>query len=136
MHEMCHMYAETVLHLASTSNRGIYHNGVFRSVAEAHGLVVERDAKYGWSHTSPSDALIDWILVNDIQEIKLNRDEPTAYHIPGGPKAANGGAEGAKPKVDRSGTRRYVCPKCGTIIRATREVRVICADCMLPFVQT
>ena len=135
IHEMVHMYTSTVLKVPDTSNRGIYHNKTFKAVAEAHGLIVTRSDKYGWSHTEPSDALIDWILVNDIQEIKLNRDEPSSYRV-GGPKTANGGAEPNKPKVDRSGTRRWTCPKCGTIIRSTREVRVICADCMEMFVQS
>jgi len=28
---------------------------------------------------------------------------------------------------------KYVCPECGAIIRATREVNVICGDCGVPF---
>lgn len=32
-----------------------------------------------------------------------------------------------------SSSRKYVCPCCGTIIRATKEVRVICADCDCEF---
>ena len=136
LHECCHMYADVVLNVQDMSNHGIYHNKVFKQIAEDHGLTVTRSERYGWSHTEPSDALIEWLLQTGIDEIKLNRTEPSGFLSTGGPKAANGGAEGSKPKVDRSGTRRYVCPKCGTIIRATREVRVICADCMLPFVQS
>ena len=40
-----------------------------------------------------------------------------------------------KPPKAKSSTRRWVCPKCGTIIRSTKEVRVICADCMELFVK-
>ena len=28
---------------------------------------------------------------------------------------------------------KYVCPKCGAIIRATRQVNVVCGDCNVPF---
>lgn len=40
-----------------------------------------------------------------------------------------------KPPKAKSSTRRWVCPKCETIIRSTKEVRVICADCMELFVK-
>ena len=32
-----------------------------------------------------------------------------------------------------SSSRKYVCPCCGAIIRATKEVHVICADCDCEF---
>ena len=38
---------------------------------------------------------------------------------------------GSKKSKNRS--IKYVCPCCGTIIRATREVNVICGDCGEPF---
>ena len=28
---------------------------------------------------------------------------------------------------------KYVCPKCGAIIRATKQVNVVCGDCNVPF---
>lgn len=28
---------------------------------------------------------------------------------------------------------KYVCPECGAIIRATKEVNVVCGDCDVPF---
>ena len=30
---------------------------------------------------------------------------------------------------------KYVCPHCGAIIRATRQVNVVCGDCDVPFEQ-
>lgn len=29
-----------------------------------------------------------------------------------------------------SSTRKYVCPACGMSVRATRDVRLMCIDCM------
>ena len=50
-----------------------------------------------------------------------------------GPGSSQTGAP--KPPKAKSSTRRWICPKCGTIIRSTKEVRVICADCMELFVK-
>lgn len=136
LHEMCHMYNDTVLHIQDCSRSGTYHNKQFKQTAEAHGLICNKTDRYGWSDTSSelSDTLIEWILKNNIQEIHLNRNESSGIRISGGSKAANGtgdtGTEG-KPKVKSS--RKYVCPCCGTIIRATREVNVICGDCNVKF---
>lgn len=133
MHEMCHMYADTVLNVQDTSNRGIYHNRIFKEIAEAHGLIVERSDKYGWSHTSPADALIEWILETGVDEIKLVRDEGYGVRVSGG-HAANGGAKPTGGKT-KSNSIRWSCPKCGAIVRSTKEVRIICGDCLIPFIQ-
>lgn len=33
----------------------------------------------------------------------------------------------------KQSSRKYVCPMCGCIIRATKEVHVICGDCNVEF---
>lgn len=133
MHEMCHMYNATVLHEQDTSNRGVYHNKVFKATAEAHGLTVSRSEKYGWSHTAPGDDLFQWILENDVQEIRMNRNEGLGIRIGGSGNPANGGK--TPTAAPRSGSRRYHCPGCGAIIRATKEVHMICADCLEAMVE-
>lgn len=134
IHEMCHYYNAAILHEQDTSNQGVYHNKVFKATAEAHGLIVTRSERYGWSHTEPADALIEWILENDIPEIQMNRNEGCGLRIGGaGGSAANGGVSPIG-KVKPS-SRRYHCPGCGAIIRATREVHMICADCLEPMVE-
>ena len=40
------------------------------------------------------------------------------------------GKGGSKKSINRS--IKYVCPECGTIIRATREVNVVCGNCSVP----
>ncbi len=95
LHEMVHQYNHEVLNVQDTSRGGTYHNKFFRQAAETHGLIVERSDKYGWSVTSPSDGLLEWILDNDVQEIKLTRNDhytvsasraatqqPTVAHLP------------------------------------------------------
>ena len=111
----------------------MYHNKAFKRAAESHGLICTR-TRYGWSHTEPSDALIEWILDNDIQEIQLNRNEPSGIRIAGGSAAANGGAViGATGK---SHSIRYKCPVCGQLARTTKTARLICGDCLVPMLES
>ena len=42
LHEMCHMYNDTVLHIQDTSNGGHYHNRRFKATAESVGLIVTK----------------------------------------------------------------------------------------------
>lgn len=42
-------------------------------------------------------------------------------------------AEETGSKKSKNRSIKYVCPCCGTIILATREVNVICGDCGEPF---
>ena len=135
LHEMVHMYNDTVLNVQDVSRGGTYHNKLFRSTAESHGLVCLRTDKYGWSDTSStiSDTLIEWLLANDIQEIRLNRNEPSGYRITGGNTTANGGPLPTATK--KSSTRKYLCPCCGQSVRATKTVNIICGDCLRPMVE-
>lgn len=110
----------------------------FKQTAEAHGLICTKSDRYGWSNTSAeiSDTLIEWLLKNNIQEIRLNRNEGSGIRIAGGSKTANGAEDADAPEKPKAkGSRKYVCPCCGTIIRATREVNVICGDCGIKFEQ-
>jgi hypothetical protein len=130
VHECCHAYA-SVKGLKDTSNRGMYHNSVFRDIAIEHGLICENVGKpYGWTKTSAGDELLDLILRNDLTEIKMNRIEATGWGISTvGGKAAEGGTPVAiTPR--KSNYRRYICPKCGLIARTTRDAKIMCGSCM------
>ena len=137
LHEMVHEYCmETGI--KDTSNNGVYHNRRFKEQAEAHGLTVDHHEKYGWTITSPSEELLDFIIFQGWQDIQMG--ERLAWSdmagTGAGSKAPGSSQTGApKPPKAKSSTRRWVCPKCGTIIRSTKEVRVICADCMELFVK-
>ena len=129
LHEMCHMYNDTVLNVQDCSRGGMYHNKHFKATAESVGLIVTKSDKYGWAHTEPSDQLIEWILDHDIEEIRINRTEPTGIRVVGGNTAASGGLTltGSNPN---SHSRKYVCPCCGNSVRATKAVNIMCADDM------
>ena len=73
LHEMVHYYNyENGIQDCSRGNT--YHNRRFKAAAEAHGLIVEHSDKYGWSHTSPSDELLDFILENGLTDILIPHD--------------------------------------------------------------
>ena len=79
---------------------------------------MEKSAKYGFSTTTLAPATL-----NFIQAMK----KKTGFSLVR-PKVP--GLKGAKAKQS---SRKYVCPGCGAIIRATKEVHVICGDCELIF---
>ena len=129
VHEMVHYYDDTVLNVQDCSRGGSWHNRKFKETAESVGLIVTKSDKYGWAHTEPGDSLIEWILNNDIQEIKLNRNEPSGIRITGGNNTGN--ASGQTPgKNPNSHSIKYSCPVCKNSVRATKKVNIICADCM------
>lgn len=137
LHEMCHLY-NMVNGIKDTSgSANAYHNKRFKETAESHGLIIEHHAKYGWTITSPSLKLLDFIELQGWQAIQMTEGQSWQDMIGTGtgsrtPGAANGGA--VKPPKRPSSTRRWICPKCGTIIRSTKEVRVLCADCSVNFI--
>ena len=111
LHEMAHLY-DLEHEIQDVSNNGYYHNMKFKTTAEAHGLIIEKHQKYGWTVTKLAPEAEAWIKASRLQ-------------MEGGSKG------GSKKSINRS--IKYVCPCCGTIIRATREVNVICGDCGEPF---
>ena len=116
IHEMVHLW-NLQEGVQDTSRSGTYHNKNFKIAAEAHGLIVEKSAKYGFSTTTLAPAILTFIQAMEKTGFSLVRPRPL-------------GLKGAKAKQS---SRKYVCPGCGAIIRATKEVHVICGDCELTF---
>lgn len=130
VHEMVHMYNDIILNEADTSNKGVYHNKVFKREAEAHGLIVTRSEKYGYSHTEPAEALIDFLLEHEeLREIEMCRANPALVSV--GIGTHTGNSNGLKPiSTNNSHHRKYICPCCDNSVRATKQVNIICGDCM------
>ena len=125
LHEMVHYY--NYIHGIQDCSRGnTYHNKRFKGAAEQRGLCVEHSDKYGWSHTSPGDELLQFCLDNNLSDILLNRNEFGGYRVTG-----TGTHAPATPTVTRrpSSTRKYLCPCCGNSVRATKNVNIGCLDC-------
>ena len=118
LHEMVHLL-NLQDGVQDTSRSGTYHNKKFKETAEAHGLIVEKGEKYGWHKTSLSPEALEFVQSLGKQGFTLVRPRPL-------------GLKGSS-KSGGSSSRKYVCPCCGTIIRATKEVHVICAECEVEF---
>lgn len=125
LHEMVHYYNyENGIQDCSRGNT--YHNRRFKEAAESHGLLVRHSEKYGWSHTSPGDALLDVILENGLTDVLIHRNESTAFSIPG---TGTHSGTGVVTPPHTSSTRKYICPCCGNSVRATKAVNLACLDC-------
>ncbi len=114
VHEMCHLY-NLQQGIQDTSRSNIYHNKIFKDTAEAHGLNCEHIDKAGWARTSCTDKLKLWIDENitfNSFHVYKQRTDNTDKHT--------------KPKQS---SRKYVCPCCGLIVRATKEAHISCIDC-------
>ena len=116
LHEMVHYYNyENGIQDCSRGNT--YHNRRFKAAAEAHGLIVEKGEKYGWHKTTLNPEALEFVQSLGKSGFSLVRPRIT----------------GLKGSSKKNTSRKYVCPCCGAIIRATKEVHVICADCDCEF---
>lgn len=103
---------------------GCYNEDKFKGIelknkaAEQHGLTVDKDSKYGWTKTSLNDEAK--AFVEGLQDKKFQLFRKPSFKMGGSSKT-------------KQSTRKYVCPMCGCIIRATKEVHVICGDCNVEF---
>jgi rubrerythrin len=120
LHEMVHLF-NLQEGVKDTSRGGTYHNNKFKDAAEAHGLTVEKDEKYGWCKTALNPEAREEV---EYFADMINKKSFDLFRQPEGEKEKKGG---------KSSSRKYVCPVCGAIIRATKEVKVICADCDVMF---
>ena len=125
LHEMVHYW--NYEHGVQDCSRGnTYHNRRFKEAAESRSLTVEHSDKYGWSHTSPADELLEFVINNDLTDILINRNEFSGFQMTG-TGTHSGTSIPTTPK--KSSSRKYVCPCCGMSVRATKIVNIGCLDC-------
>lgn len=125
LHEMVHLYNQ-INEIKDVTRNGTYHNKNFKEIAENHGLIIERDDRIGWSLTKLQSSTINFIKTTDIKEdvFTLSRLDPTQL---------SDNEDGECENKPKSSSRKYICPNCGTIIRASKEVNVLCVDCNIKF---
>ena len=130
LHEMCHLY-NIQNGIQDTSRAGTYHNANFKNVAESHGLIVEKNEKYGFCITRPTEELKT--LVNESIRAGCFKLERIKTYKNGTPKTTTVGDDGKEKTTSRSkqSMNKYVCPVCGLIIRASKDItgKVKCVDC-------
>ncbi|MCM1382877.1 MAG: SprT-like domain-containing protein, partial [Muribaculaceae bacterium] len=108
LHEMCHLYA-LQNDIKDTSRSGIYHNKKFAEIAKEHGLDVFEESHIG-HRTKCSEQLRKWCADNcTITQIRVHKKKSTKAD------------KESKPKQS---SRKYICPECGLIVRATKECNI------------
>lgn len=124
LHEMIHLH-NMVNGIKDTTRNYTYHNKNFKYGAEAHGLIVTHDKRLGWSFTKLSESTKRLVDSFDIKEeaFYLARKD---FSITGSPIRWDDEGEEIKKK---SSSKKYVCPSCGIIVRATKDVNILCIDC-------
>lgn len=129
LHEMVHLY-NLARGVQDCSRGGSYHNKKFKEEAEKRGLIIEHHPSYGWTITTPSDELMEFILDQGWSEISMNRGGGWKPAGGSGAKAGNGNTTGgAAYTPKKSSTRKLQCPCCRNSVRATKAVRIMCMDC-------
>lgn len=146
VHEMVHLYncQEGIKDTAARSDR---HNKKFGATCSLIGLANCADESLGWTTHRPwseSSAELHALLEKYTQEgrpelLQVNRmDDKGAIWKPTGGEGGSGeegGESTTTKKRKKSNQIKYVCPCCGTSVRATKKVNIMCADCkevMLP----
>lgn len=131
MHEMVHYWCHTQ-GIKDTSRGSTYHNKRFKAEAERRGLVVSAAPCIGYSITKPAPELTSLVYSMGWEDkLKLYRDakKRDSSGSDGNGNDDKDGTDADNPAKKKSSTRKYVCPKCGLSIRATKVVRVACMDC-------
>lgn len=123
-------------------------------MGEAHGLIISYSSAIGWSITTLNEEAKAFVAENGNQDaFILTREQhkpPEPPKMPVEPfNGEDGETDGGEPEngtednteggdtpdKPKQSTRKYVCPKCGCIIRATRDVHVVCSECNVAFVK-
>lgn len=141
IHDICETLLHEMVHLSNLqkdiqdcSRGGTYHNKHFKAEAERSGLTAAYTPRYGWTLTELTDeakAFIDGLNLNP-DDFALTRQTHGMIQLP--PTTPNDGISAGDSGTDqsrkpKSSSRKYVCPECGQIVRATKIVNVICGDC-------
>ena len=122
IHESVHLYCR-VNNIKETS--GAYHNKTFKEIAEQRTLNITCHEKYGWTITNATTKTKDFCTKYKLKKITINRGNLIDTKM-----------KGDKKEKAKSSTRKYICPVCGNSLRTTKDLNIMCMDCMTQFVKT
>lgn len=139
VHEMCHLVnIQRGVQDCTNSQR---HNKKFKEICDKVGLYCEQMGRYGWAATHEpnknsdelKNVLAEYMGSGDATALEMQRKDYAVKVTKGGSGEEGAGGEtgtSAGTKKRKSNQIKYVCPHCGTSVRATKQVRIMCADCM------
>ena len=133
LHEMAHLY--NLNHgIKDVSNNGYYHNKKFKETAEEHGLVINHHKTYGWTVTELAPETAEWVALQpELSDIAAGRQTTLQIKTKGDDDGESITTIKGGRSTSKNRSIKYVCPKCGAIIRATKLVNVVCGDCDVAF---
>ena len=143
VHEMVHYYC-LINGLKDTSQNHRYHNKIFKQEAEKRGLAISYAKYIGYSVTEPTQQFVDLIDEYGLKKtIDINRDGAVIDITVGigGGTGIDGtddlnGIDTTSNKKKKTSTRKYICSGgCGCSFRATKDLNVMCLDCMAEYVR-
>ena len=129
-HEMvhCYNYQHEIKDCARSGSR---HNKKFKETAEQHGMVwnqpVDDDAKADYKRVGYARVSLKEEVRQEVYEALKPLQEALVLYRDKRKKA-----DKTVKGDSKSNVIKYQCSCCGNSVRATKEVRIICADCMLP----
>ena len=130
MHEMVHLY-NNVHDIKDCSRNNTYHNKNFRDRAIKSGFMYKDnkpDKTYGWSFARLSEETKEILTSLDIDQtvFKISRRGSKYFEEMELDRDTLEDDETAAKKK----SIKWVCPKCGVIVRSTkREINIKCGDC-------
>jgi len=132
LHEMIHLYC-MVSGIQDTSNGGRYHNKRFKAEAEKRDLKIEYAKYIGYSVTAPAARFIEVIKEQGLY-LPIGHCRTGGSSIIAPPPSPAGGDDlgvaGGSSGKKKTSTRKYRCNHCGISVRTTKDVNIICGDCM------
>lgn len=120
LQQMVHLY-NLENGIKDTSRGFTYYNKNYKEVAVNHGLNVEYGDKVGWGITTMQQSTIELV-----KSYRLNQKVFTMGRLMV--------VEQEEEKKKRNKSRKYICPKCDTVVRSATEVNILCGDCRTPFI--
>lgn len=133
-HEMAHLY--NIQHNIKDYSRNRYHNKRFKEAAEMAGLIATYDQKNGYNNTTQTDDAKSFIIPYIQSDIfTLTRKTHKMYGDYDSNEAINNSDNSNETTGKKKQSyRKYICPECKTIVRATKEVYIICGICKKTFI--
>ena len=139
VHEMCHLVnIQRGVQDCTNSQR---HNKKFKEICDKVGLYCEQMGRFGWAATHEpaknsdelKNVLAEYMGTGDATALEMQRKDYALKVTKGGSGEEGAGGESAgtsTPKKRKSNQIKYVCPRCGASVRATRKLNLVCGDCM------
>lgn len=132
LREMIHIYDYVILKVSDRSRGGTYYNKRFAHTARIFNIPVERNDRYGFqitSELSASEIIGNRRLLHCLASMR-------SMIFPEEISSQLSSTDNKHQTTPYPNARRYVCPKCGTIVRATKKVNILCGDCNIAMVES